>query len=41
MSENGGEQVTEAQLKTMSPEQIVEAQNAGRLNDLLGVKKEG
>lgn len=30
-------QVTEAELKTMTPEQIVEAQNAGRLDVLLGV----
>jgi hypothetical protein len=29
-------QVTEAQLKTMTPDQIVKAQNEGRLKDLLG-----
>ena len=31
-------QLTREQLKDMSPEQIVAAQDAGRLNDLLGIK---
>jgi hypothetical protein len=33
---NKPKQVTEAELKTMTPEQIVKAQNEGRLVDLLG-----
>jgi hypothetical protein len=34
-------QVTEAELKTMSADEIVAAQEAGRLDHLLGVKREG
>lgn len=33
---NGPKQVTEAELKSMTPEQIVKAQQEGRLKDLLG-----
>lgn len=35
---NAVSQITEAELARMTPEQIVEAQAQGRLNDLLGVK---
>lgn len=34
-STSDGRQVTEAELKTMTPEQIVKAQSDGRLADLL------
>ncbi len=32
----GGAQVSETELKTMTPEEIVKAQDEGRLDDLLG-----
>lgn len=31
------DQITEDELKTMSPHEIVEARNAGRLNQILGL----
>jgi hypothetical protein len=34
----GPAQLTESDLKSMTPAQIVKAQNEGRLNDLLGIK---
>ena len=39
MSTEQPKQATLAELQTMTPEQIVEAQEAGRLDELLGVKQ--